>query len=513
MKKIVSIILICASVLTSCSEDFFDINKSPNSAIEENMTPSLVLPRALHRMAAFQATQYVSYSRWMGHWARCSGTYGPNTEEETYQVTSTFNRISWTTMYDILKDVDVIEKNAVSRKETAYEGIAKIVKTIGFMQLVDQYNNVPYSKAFDLEKYMLTPYDKGEDIYTALIAELEKADELLKNANIADNLDIKTSDIVFKGDLAKWRKLGNSQRLRLIMHLSEVKDAATLKSMADKIVANGAGFLGAGETASVQPGYAADVDKQNPYWNTFNINDAGGLDNYNRANKYFMFMLDKFGDARKSYFYSKAATPKHGEYVGFAYGYDYPTGTADADKDGAANSSNVAGPGIATSASMAQWYFTSFESLFLQAEAIQRGILAGDAKATYEAAVTESFSWLKVTDAVASATTYLNSEVSSGPAWVNNTDKLGLILTQKYIAMFGINGLETWTDYRRTGYPKEFTDAGAPTRLSISPNRGTNVIPGRLVYPQEEYQYNAANVSAEGKINPQTDKIFWAKSN
>jgi hypothetical protein len=256
MKKIVSIILICASVLTSCSEDFFDINKSPNSAIEENMTPSLVLPRALHRMAAFQATQYDSYSRWMGHWARCSGTYGPNTEEETYQVTSTFNRISWTTMYDILKDVDVIEKNAVSRKETAYEGIAKIVKTIGFMQLVDQYNNVPYSKAFNLSEYMLTPYDKGEAVYTALIAELDKADELLKNANVADNLDIKTSDIVFKGDLAKWRKLGNSQRLRLIVHLSAFKDVATLKSMADKIVANGAGFLGAGETASVQPGFA-----------------------------------------------------------------------------------------------------------------------------------------------------------------------------------------------------------------------------------------------------------------
>ena len=509
MKKILSLLLVTAFVLTSCSDEFFDINKSPNKATEDNMTPSLVLPRAMHRMAALPVTDYDVYLRWMGYWARCSGTYGPNTDEEAYQLTNTFNRLSWLTMYDILKDFDVIEKNAKLRNETAYEAMAKIMKSIGFMQLVDQYNNVPYSKAFDLSNYMLTPYDKGADIYAALLTDLEAADALLAAAVVTENLDLTKADIMFKGNLTKWRKFCNTQRLRLVMHQTDLLSAADLKAQVDKIVANGVGFLGTGETAEVQAGYVADVSKQNPYWNEYKLNDTGGLDNYNRANKYFLSLLSSMNDLRYTYFYSKAATPKHGDYVGFAFGFDYPTGTADADKDAAANSSNVAGPGIAKSATMAQWVLPSFESMFLQAEAIQRGALSGDAKVAYESAVKESFKWLGAPDSV--AVKYLSDPIKTKQVWDMNTDKLEMIMTQKYIAMFGINGLETWTDYRRTGFPKELGGTN-PTMLSISPNRGSNIIPLRLIYPQEEYQYNQDNAVAEGTIDPQLHKIFWDKN-
>jgi hypothetical protein len=504
MKKLLFSILTCAFLLNSCSDNFFDINKNPNSAVEENMTPSLVLPRALHRLAEMSAIDYDVYTRWMGYWARCAGTYGPNSEEESYQITSSFNRTSWLTMYDILKDIDVMEKNAIVRNETGYQAIAKILKSIGFMQLVDQYNNVPYSKAFDLGENMLTPYDKAEDIYVDLIAQLEEADALLKDANLADNVDITSADIVYSGDLGMWRKLGNTQRLRLLIHQSQLLGDVALKSEVDKIVANGGGFLGTGETAEVQPGYAKDIDKQNPYWNSFNINDNGGLDNYNRANNYFLNLLVNNDDIRYQYFFSEAATPTNDEYyVGFDYGFEYPESTPESEKKAAANSSNVAGPGIAKSPSMAQWLFTSFESMFLQAEAIQRGALNGDAKAMYEDAVTESFSWLEVLDASTEAYNYLNAPLKTFAVWDENIDKLTLILTQKYIAMFGINGLETWTDYRRTGVPS--------VPLSIYKNRGSNVIPTRLIYPLEEYQYNSDNVLAEGTIDPQSSTIFWDK--
>ncbi|MCK3684659.1 SusD/RagB family nutrient-binding outer membrane lipoprotein [Maribellus sp. YY47] len=504
MKKLSYIIVALAFLLSGCGDNFFDINQNPNKAVEENMTPSLVFPRTVHRLAAMSATDYDVYSRWMGYWARCSGTYGPNTDEESYAITSSFNRTNWLNMYDILKDLDVIEKNAEARNETGYQAIAKILKSIGFMQLVDQYNNVPYSKAFNLGEYMLTPYDKGPEIYAALIADLEVADNLLKEALVADNLDIRSADIVYGGDFDLWRKLGNTQRLRLVMHQSELLGDSGLKTEIDKIVANGGGFLAAGETAEVQPGYAKDVDKQNPYWNSFKINDAGGLDNFNRANNYLLEMLMTYDDVRYEYFYSKAATPTNGEdYVGFDYGHEYPPETPENEKKAAANSSDVAGPGIAKSPSMAQWLFTSFESMFLQAEAIQRGALSGNAKTMYEDAVTESYVWLDVEDAEDAADAYLNAPLKTFAVWDQNEDKLKLILTQKYIAMFGINGLETWTDYRRTGIPN--------VPLSIYKSRGSNVIPKRMIYPQEEYQYNSANATAEGTINPQTATIFWDK--
>ena len=75
---------------------------------------------------------------------------------------------------------------------------------------------------------------------------------------------------------------------------------------------------------------------------------------------------------------------------------------------------------------------------------------------------------------------------------------------QKYMALIGINNFEAYVDYRRLGVPTDLP-------LSLSDNKGSNVIPFRLHYPQAEYNYNAANVAAEGNINPQTSKIFWAK--
>ena len=52
--------------------------------------------------------------------------------------------------------------------------------------------------------------------------------------------------------------------------------------------------------------------------------------------------------------------------------------------------------------------------MFLQAEAIARGWMPGNAKTAYEAAVTESFVWLGVPDAVNAAADYMaNSPIAN----------------------------------------------------------------------------------------------------
>lgn len=500
MKKINIIVLLISALFTvqSCGDDYFDINQNPNDAVDKNITADLVLPAALDRASSMIATGASDYSRWLGYWAR-SGTYGQNTDEESYALTSSYNRTQWLEWYDILKDFDVVENKAKAKNQTAYIAIAKIMKSIGYMSLVDQYNNIPYSKSFDYENYLLTPYDNGKDIYQDLLKQLEEAEALLKDAKKDENYNITAADIVFRGDFSKWRKLANTQRLRLLMHQTKILSTSELQSEVAKITANGAGFLMAGETAEVQPGYLKDKNKQNPYWNAYKEDYTGKVaDKYNRANNYLLGLLRGNNDIRYKYFYSPAVKPINGEvYYGFTYG------NPSSGQREAVSSSDVAGPGIAKGPDMAQWFLPSFESLFLQAEAIQRGILGGDAKAMYEAAVKESFVWLGVNDVNTVVEEYLHGNLSSFAKWDSNSNKLDLILTQKYIAMFGINSVESWTDYRRTGVPN--------IPLSISPDRGTNVIPKRLIYPTEEYQYNKENALAQGDINPQTDKIFWDK--
>ena len=136
----------------------------------------------------------------------------------------------------------------------------------------------------------------------------------------------------------------------------------------------------------------------------------------------------------------------------------------------------------------------------------------------YEKAVTESFTWLEVGRyEKPSARTeelpdwqkkslgpilenYLHNPAFTFANWDKNENKLNLILMQKYIAMCGVNSLEAYCDYRRNNYPD--------IPLSVHSTRGNNVIPKRLVYPSSEYSANKENTPT---VNPQTDKVFWAK--
>ena len=84
------------------------------------------------------------------------------------------------------------------------------------------------------------------------------------------------------------------------------------------------------------------------------------------------------------------------------------------------------------------------------------------------------------------------------------TTDLELIMNEKYVAMF--TSTESWTDWRRTGYP------------SISAPAGANLsdIPRRMPYPEGEYLYNADNVPMPLSADPDdkfgvttTYRLWW----
>lgn len=504
MKRIIYPILSLVLLLTAgCSDDFFDINQNPNAPTEESITPQLLLPRTLHVTAARMATSYDYSAHWIGYWAR-SGTYGPSNEQESYNITTSYQADEWSGWYDILTDNNLMGKKAEASGQTFYVGVSKVIKSIGFMYLVDQYNNVPYSQAFDINANILPAYDKGADIYKDLLLELDEAAKIFAAVDKSTDPTIAGADIMFKGDLNMWRKLVNTQRLKLLLRQSELFGGTVPTAEIAKITADGKGFLMAGETASVQPGYAKIATQQNPFWDAYNFTalDAN-IDDYNRANNYVLNKMKNSSDERYKYFFAPAVTPIGSNiYYGYNFGENVPNSAPKA-----ANSSKVAGPGLAKSVSQPQWVFTSVESLFLQAEAIQRGWLPGNAKTATENAITESFVWLGVPNAVTTARAYMDQDTdltTYSKAQANNKDLVKFIVMQKYLALVGVNNFEAWVDYRRVGVPTDLP-------LSMSTGRGTNGIPLRLLYPQNEYNYNAANVAKEGTINAQTSKVFWDK--
>lgn len=498
MKKATYKLIIFASVLSiglaGCKREL-DINKNPNTVTESNITPALILPNALHNVGAQSSLGYGWLSNWMGHWSP-SGSYNPNTEESTYNITSSFQETKWSSVYNALFDLDVVEQKSKARGETYFRAIAMIMKAHLFQNLVDLYGNVPYKQAFKALEFPSPAYDKAEDIYADLHLKLDTAIALMDTAKVGDaEADV---DIVFGGEQDMWIKLANTIKLRLLIRLSEVNANPTAELA--KIVAKG-GVLGSGESASANPGYANDENKQSPFFATYGLTPSGNQANeYYRANAYIINVLRNNNDPRIGYFFKAAASPASptNPYVGNVYGTD-PDVNFSGDR-----TSNI-GSGLVKSFDQDQWIVTSVESMFLAAEAIARGWLPGDAKTAYENAVKESFIWLGVPSAATAATTYMTNNASASWANAGTTadSKAKFIVAQKYIALTGINSLEAWNDYRRLGVPNTVP-------LSVNPGRGTRTIPVRLIYPSAEYAVNSANVQAQGTITAQS-KLFWDK--
>jgi hypothetical protein len=174
--------------------------------------------------------------------------------------------------------------------------------------------------------------------------------------------------------------------------------------------------------------------------------------------------------------------------------------------------------------------------LFLQAEARFRGWITSGPTAfeLFRSAVVDNFRFVGVPgDHLAAFNTMVANNANypdvdyntpagaQGPGYPGGG--LYTIIAQKWFALNGINTLEIWTDYRRLSYADFATYPGAPTdhmvygeaatypagpTISVAPQNTATKIPVRYLYPQTEYNYNSANVSAEGTIDRYT-RIFW----
>ena len=157
------------------------------------------------------------------------------------------------------------------------------------------------------------------------------------------------------------------------------------------------------------------------------------------------------------------------------------------------------GPGILQAADQPAIMFTLAESYFNQAEARLKNLITTGptTKELYQSGITASFEYLGLN--AAAAVTYY-SQVLNNVNYDNSTNKEEAIITQKWIAVNGINAEQSWFDYTRTGYP-----TGIPIPLNYS---GSADRPVRIFYPAGEYSSNGENVPAQP--NAFTAKIFWA---
>lgn len=484
--KIYSIITAFALFLGSCTGDYLNINDNPNSAV--SATPELVLSSALNTTAG-RLTHNQIGNFFGGYWAP-SGSYSGFTEERQFDYNASYGTNVWNSCYDNLQDYQYIIDKASAQKWTAVVGIAKVMTAYNYQILVDAYGNIPYSDALKGTTSIRPKYDDASAVYDGLVKTLESASTDLKVAISSTNPSPGAQDIVFKGDLTKWRKFANTLRLRMLIRQSNVT-GKDLKGEIAKVAAEGAGFLGTGESVTSTPGYLKSAGKQNPFWENYVATAAGGDAGTKQAYVASDFFIRTIQDDLKDPRLPRLANKNNaGIYVGVPLGEG--------------NDANLFpkrswfGPAIIKSFDQPVVLMTAAESFFLQSEAAQRAYTTNDAKALYESGVKEAFTAAGLT--VADATTYLAKSVNN-VSWASSTDKIEAIITQKWVAMFSLTGFEAWSEYRRTGFP----------RVPLATRAIQAKAPARLFYPTSEIATNSENVAAQNVTSQFDNKIFWAK--
>ncbi|HRP58196.1 SusD/RagB family nutrient-binding outer membrane lipoprotein [Agriterribacter sp.] len=515
MKKFITYIIavIIVSVLASCSK-FLDVNENPNAPSDvpvEQVLPNTLVSSVNIEIIGISNSPGVSGSLnqlgsvWGGYWAKA--TDGPSAAslfllEETYAVEAMASdrdgRNFWEDIYKILTNYRNIETKATQEGDLAYAGIAKIMQGWHFMRLVDLYNNVPFDEALQGTDNATPAFEDGQAVYeksvnlvTAGIADIKSAAPFSKHP-AAD-------DILFTGDLARWIKFANTIKLRALLRQSQTGNTGYINAELAKIAAEGSGFLSAGESAEVNPGYiGGSAGLQNPLWETYYRTAVGALTpayNTIRPTAFLINEYKRLNDPRLENLYTRAEAT--GEYTGV------PLGTEDAAFS-MANTSPFLGPqenggqpgALFKRSTQSSVLLGSFESLFLQAEAAERGWISVNAKTLYNLAIEESFKYMEATDGYAGY--IIQDEVDLDKAG----DKIERIIEQKWLSLNTINGFEAWNDYRRLGIP------AIPQSLR-SPNADPAYRPLRLTYRKSELTGNGEEVAEQGTVDPFASAVFW----
>ena len=539
LRKILFISAFISLVTVSCKKDFLDQNVDPN--YPSSIPPSKILPAAQASTAYLMIDDNLDFANiWMGFWS-FSSTYGIPAPQRNYDYpSSSAKQAFFSNVYTNAYDYQNIITQSVASNNKAMEGIGRIMKSMVMQMVVDVYGNVPYTQAFLGTANQTPKYDDASAIYDSLYNDLTLG---IKDIHAAKGVGFPdgTSDLMFAGDSTKWIKFANTLRLKLLIRQAGVASKASY--IASKIASDFApdlsDFLQAKEIAKINPGYNnSSSSKQSPYWNVYgfsitNTVAAGSeLDYYRGGINAINFYCNQ-NDLRLLHFmdyitYNGTGIPPQvgGKDVDPAF-YNYVQSSAFNNIAFIFAGTEMGKPPVAAAgyalpsfsnlatnqalkirtASDDALIFSDFESLFLQAEAVQRGwfpTAPTDAQTLFSAAVGQSFSYdfdgpLGTGAGAAIATDIV---LTADNDWGTATDPIKLIITQKYMAMAAYNNVEPWAEYRRTGFPDVVISSTASAA-----SKGK--IPFRYLYPQREYSVNGSNVPQQVAGDQFNSKIFW----
>ena len=535
LKFPVYILCMLALMLNSCSDSAFEaLNTNPSKS--SDVDPNYQFSQCEAEIWGYWIWQETALKYAMPFSQYLMGDWGVTNYGGKYLKDNQYMGYVYEQMYPMtVKNlVDVVERTK-DEKQRNLHYMARVFKVYVMGILTDLYGDVPYFEAGRgyIDGNVLPKFDRQEDIYKDFMSELQMANDSLD----ATSTGKVTGDIIFNGDVAKWKKLANSLHLRYAMRM--VKAAPELaKEEVKKALQNNGGVMSSAQDEALVRYVYDSFDWTN---DEYRRNGLSQLMIGRKATP-SMYICSTFFNCLKStndprlFVYCRnydesspnnpfgrrditdemLATPKakfQPVDPGYFYYDKWPSGYwSNLCKKYLARECRPQMNNIFLKLTSPGVIMTYAETKLLEAEAVARWgteISSDPVAKFYKEGVTAAFHFLENYGAPAFSNSDINTYIAANNVTGNLDDQLKKINTQLWILHFN-NPWEGYANWRRSDYPvlKPSPDYGAKCIDS-------QTIPLRLCYPVFESSYNKASydeaISRLGGTDDWNKPVWWDK--
>ena len=562
------ILIICSSffiaTMLSCTDDFNEINTQPDALSTDDISAKFFVTNIQQKllrptMIPLWFGDVIQPDQFSGQTA--NGWAGSDWDGDLgWLYNSTYQDLGcwdWLAGYnsDLTSYINNVKPGGTLEDEMYY-ALGLVMKGFYYQQYTEAFGMIPFTEASD-PNITLPKYDDQLTIYKGIIADLDEAIAIIGSGTEAGSGFgiLRENDVIFGGDMQKWKQLANSLKLRIALRAHDGVGEDFSATAATEAIESG---VLAGLDA-VFEGYADETNiwgGSSPYgdvWHNFagsqwkttealiNILKTSDDPRLSKMTKpavggtmtitkpvagagvaliadhvaYVKSMLDNSGLVLDTdYTWVETATdltitmPENTNYIGMPSrlsgklkGY-MPDFMFSDPADIITQKTNEGKPLFPTV------LMTSADSHFMIAEAIVKGLATGDADTYYQ---------LGLEKAMAIWDTAPTSEFSAANmgslAGSTDEEKLEKIATQRWLVNY-TNGYEGWSIVRDTGYPTACVITSDNNDIVSFGGENNGLQIQRLKYGTGTYSSNGVNVkaavSAQG-ADKMTTKLWFAK--
>ena len=502
-------------LLASCDNGFKEMNVNPNASTE--VVPGFLFTRAqlVTVSVNYVGGAYLTIGQSMQHFA----TYKEVPAAGDKYFNFSYSTSNWQAyggdpatagaVTDVQQVIDAVSKTPADINKLS---VARIWRAYLFHRMTDLYGDIPYSQAGKAltDKNYTPKYDEQKAIYADMLNELDQAAKAFDPSKPTFG----NADLVYSGDVTKWKKFAYSLMLRLGMRLSQV-DAALAKTWVEKAISGGViltdtdlatiAYVDGSITASRN--FIASGLLSTDYISPGGDNVEGG-----KFAKTFIDYLKTTKDPRLNVWSIVWAKPSSTFVADTSTILQVGMPNAKFNSlPGDFNTYSEPNPNTILKYNAPLLVFTNAEVHLLLAEAALRGWYTGTtATEEYNMAVTAGLrQWALFGSGGVISTAKIDGYLKANPYKAGTVEEqMEQIQTQKWVTLFLEDEYEIFANWRRTGYPK-LTPTNYPGNLT------GGKIPTRFVVPDSEELYNKTNFlearTRQGGTNTLSSMVWWDK--